>query len=138
MSNTPVQGGSCLTHLCTCAGRVMSYTPVHGGSCPTPVQGGSCFTHLCREGHVLPLLGGSCLTCAGSVMSYMSVQGRSYVSESSFVQTLTTVVLFRMDNAWRRKQEQTGFMPPGRPKKWREQCFNVLEQSIAARYVHQV
>ncbi|KAK7091651.1 exocyst complex component 3-like [Littorina saxatilis] len=39
----------------------------------------------------------------------------------------------RMDNAWRKKQEQTGFMPPGRPKEWRKQCFSVLEQSIAAR-----
>ncbi|KAK7487302.1 hypothetical protein BaRGS_00021391 [Batillaria attramentaria] len=39
----------------------------------------------------------------------------------------------RMDAAWQRKHEQTGFMPPGRPKKWRKQCFSVLEQSIAAR-----
>ncbi|KAL8558497.1 hypothetical protein ACOMHN_059238 [Nucella lapillus] len=39
----------------------------------------------------------------------------------------------RMDSAWLRKHDQTGFMPPGRPKKWREQCFSTLEQSIAAR-----
>lgn len=39
----------------------------------------------------------------------------------------------RMDAAWQRKCDQTGFMPPGRPKKWRQQCFAALEQSIAAR-----
>lgn len=39
----------------------------------------------------------------------------------------------RMDNAWKKKNEQTGYMPPGRPKKWRDQCFSVLQQSIAAR-----
>lgn len=39
----------------------------------------------------------------------------------------------RMDSAWIKKCEQTGFMPPGRPKEWRKQCFAVLEQSIATR-----
>ncbi|GFN92469.1 exocyst complex component 3-like [Plakobranchus ocellatus] len=39
----------------------------------------------------------------------------------------------RMDAAWTRKYEQTGFMPPGRPKRWRDKCFEVLQTSIAAR-----
>lgn len=39
-----------------------------------------------------------------------------------------------MDAAWMKKKDHPGFMPPGRPKKWRDQCFKVLEQSIAAKY----
>ncbi|BFZ21284.1 hypothetical protein BsWGS_24323 [Bradybaena similaris] len=39
----------------------------------------------------------------------------------------------RMDSAWSRKYDQTGFLPPGRPKKWRAKCFEVLQNSIAAR-----
>ncbi|CAL1537794.1 unnamed protein product [Lymnaea stagnalis] len=39
----------------------------------------------------------------------------------------------RMDNAWARKSDQTGFMPPGRPKCWRSKCLEVLQNSIAAR-----
>ncbi|PVD32690.1 hypothetical protein C0Q70_08135 [Pomacea canaliculata] len=39
----------------------------------------------------------------------------------------------RMDAAWMKKKDHPGFMPPGRPKKWRDQCFKVLEQSIAAK-----
>ncbi|XP_012937446.1 exocyst complex component 3 [Aplysia californica] len=39
----------------------------------------------------------------------------------------------RMDVAWTRKCDQTGFMPPGRPKQWRAKCFEVLETSISAR-----
>ncbi|CAG5114739.1 unnamed protein product, partial [Candidula unifasciata] len=39
----------------------------------------------------------------------------------------------RMDSAWSRKYDQTGFLPPGRPKKWRERCFEVLQNSIAGR-----
>lgn len=39
----------------------------------------------------------------------------------------------RMDAAWRRKNEQTGFMPPDRPKAWRAECFKVLQNSITAR-----
>ncbi|GFR70498.1 exocyst complex component 3, partial [Elysia marginata] len=39
----------------------------------------------------------------------------------------------RMDLAWSKKYDQTGFMPPGRPKHWRDKCFEVLQQSIAAR-----
>ena len=38
-----------------------------------------------------------------------------------------------MDVAWSRKYDQTGFMPPGRPKRWRDKCFEVLQTSIAAR-----
>ncbi|XP_071106920.1 exocyst complex component 3-like [Haliotis cracherodii] len=38
----------------------------------------------------------------------------------------------RMDQAWRRKKEQTGFMPPGRPKNWRQRGFDVFEESITA------
>jgi len=39
----------------------------------------------------------------------------------------------RMDKAWQEKKDRAGFMPPGRPKKWRKKCFQVLEQSISAR-----
>ncbi|KAK3774856.1 hypothetical protein RRG08_008405 [Elysia crispata] len=39
----------------------------------------------------------------------------------------------RMDLAWSRKYDQTEFMPPGRPKQWRNKCFEVLQTSIAAR-----
>ncbi|KAK6167587.1 hypothetical protein SNE40_021578 [Patella caerulea] len=39
----------------------------------------------------------------------------------------------RLDQAWIKKQVQTGFCPPGRPKKWRSRGFKILEQSIAAR-----
>ena len=40
-----------------------------------------------------------------------------------------------MDLAWSRKYDQTEFMPPGRPKQWRNKCFEVLQTSIAARLV---
>ncbi|KAK0053902.1 exocyst complex component 3 [Biomphalaria pfeifferi] len=39
----------------------------------------------------------------------------------------------RMDNAWAKKCDYTGFMPPGRPKRWRSKCLEVLQTSIAAR-----
>ncbi|KAH9513686.1 Exocyst complex component 3 [Bulinus truncatus] len=39
----------------------------------------------------------------------------------------------RMDKAWLKKSDYTGFMPPGRPKCWRSKCLEVLQSSIAAR-----
>ena len=39
----------------------------------------------------------------------------------------------RMDVAWQAKCDKTGFMPPGRPKKWRKKCFELLETSIINR-----
>lgn len=41
--------------------------------------------------------------------------------------------IIRMDAAWYKKYDQTGFMPPGRPKKWKDKCLEVLQSSIAAR-----
>ena len=39
----------------------------------------------------------------------------------------------RMDRAVEQRQIQSGFMPPGRPKKWRTKCFQILENSIAQK-----
>ncbi|KAG5899460.1 hypothetical protein JTB14_015313 [Gonioctena quinquepunctata] len=32
-----------------------------------------------------------------------------------------------------KQQKQTGFIPPGRPKKWKEMAFNILEKSVASK-----
>lgn len=39
----------------------------------------------------------------------------------------------RIDAAALKKDEQFGFLPPGRPKQWRKKAFEVLEEAIAAR-----
>ncbi|XP_064652191.1 exocyst complex component 3-like [Lineus longissimus] len=39
----------------------------------------------------------------------------------------------RTDAIWLKRQDQTGFIPPGRPKMWRERCFSVLRDSAGAR-----
>jgi len=31
------------------------------------------------------------------------------------------------------RQRQSGFLPPGRPKKWREKAMEVLEKAVAQR-----
>ncbi|XP_076082869.1 exocyst complex component 3-like isoform X2 [Mytilus galloprovincialis] len=37
----------------------------------------------------------------------------------------------RMDVAVEERKQQSGFMPPGRPKKWRNKCFEILEDCIS-------
>lgn len=37
----------------------------------------------------------------------------------------------RMDLAVEERKQQSGFMPPGRPKKWRNKCFEILEDCIS-------
>lgn len=32
-----------------------------------------------------------------------------------------------------RQQKQTGFLPPGRPKQWKEMMFRILEKSVASK-----
>ena len=49
----------------------------------------------------------------------------------------TLLVNFRLDEMCLRRQEQTGFMPPDRPKRWKDKCFTVLEEWIANRYYSQ-
>ena len=39
----------------------------------------------------------------------------------------------RLDAAWLEKHNRYGFSPPGRPKKWRNRCFNVLEEAVQNR-----
>lgn len=39
----------------------------------------------------------------------------------------------RTDERWMKKKVQCGFIPPGRPKKWRQRCFNVLEDAVVTR-----
>lgn len=39
----------------------------------------------------------------------------------------------RTDEFYLKRKAQTGFIPPGRPKKWREKCFSILEESICSR-----
>ncbi|XP_078678551.1 exocyst complex component 3-like [Branchiostoma floridae x Branchiostoma belcheri] len=39
----------------------------------------------------------------------------------------------RTDKEMLQRQKITGFLPPGRPKKWRETCFKTLEVSVATR-----
>ena len=40
----------------------------------------------------------------------------------------------RLDEMCLRRKEQTGFMPPDRPKRWKDTCFTVLEEWISNRY----
>lgn len=39
----------------------------------------------------------------------------------------------RLDEMCLRRKEQTGFMPPDRPKRWKDTCFTVLEEWISNR-----
>lgn len=39
----------------------------------------------------------------------------------------------RADNAALVRHKATGFLPPGRPKKWRQRAFEVLKQAVAER-----
>ncbi|XP_041361118.1 exocyst complex component 3-like [Gigantopelta aegis] len=39
----------------------------------------------------------------------------------------------RMDSAYKERQKQTGFLPPGRPKCWRKKTFQVLKDCIEGR-----
>ncbi|KAK3088320.1 hypothetical protein FSP39_017467 [Pinctada imbricata] len=39
----------------------------------------------------------------------------------------------RIDAVYIKRKQQTGFMPPGRPKKWQEKCFQIIQQSIESR-----
>lgn len=32
-----------------------------------------------------------------------------------------------------KQQKQTGFLPPGRPKRWKEMMFRILEKSVASK-----
>lgn len=39
----------------------------------------------------------------------------------------------RLDQISLQRKEQTGFMPPDRPKRWRDKCFSVIEEWISNR-----
>lgn len=39
----------------------------------------------------------------------------------------------RVDAVIIKRQEETGFLPPSRPKKWRDKCFKILQDSICHR-----
>lgn len=39
----------------------------------------------------------------------------------------------RLDQLSLTRKEQTGFMPPDRPKRWRDKCFSVIEEWISNR-----
>ncbi|KAJ8377545.1 hypothetical protein AAFF_G00256090 [Aldrovandia affinis] len=39
----------------------------------------------------------------------------------------------RIDRRMLDRQRQTGFVPPGRPKRWRERMFSTLERTVSAR-----
>ena len=41
---------------------------------------------------------------------------------------------YRIDSYMMKRYDQTGFMPPGRPKRWRQKCFHVLEEAVQAKY----
>lgn len=42
-------------------------------------------------------------------------------------------LIFKLFNIIFQQHRQSGFLPPGRPKKWREKAMQVLEQSVAQR-----
>ncbi|KAH3748666.1 exocyst complex component 3-like isoform X2 [Dreissena polymorpha] len=39
----------------------------------------------------------------------------------------------KLDSLSSKRQEQTGFMPPDRPKRWRQKCMSVMEECISQR-----
>lgn len=39
----------------------------------------------------------------------------------------------KIDRRMLDRKKQTGFIPPGRPKKWKEKMFNILERTVSTR-----
>ena len=44
------------------------------------------------------------------------------------------VTCFRTDAVLLKRYDQTGFWPPGRPKRWKSKALNVLEEAVRARW----
>ena len=43
-------------------------------------------------------------------------------------------VCFRIDEYCNKRYDQQEFLPPGRPKRWRQRCFKLLEDVVSARW----
>ncbi|XP_072139572.1 exocyst complex component 3 [Mobula birostris] len=68
---------------------------------------------------------------------WMLVQRSSVTVRSDPAQLVSMVRIIereeKIDKRMLDRQKQTGFIPPGRPKKWKNKLFAVLEQTVANR-----
>jgi exocyst complex component 3 len=46
---------------------------------------------------------------------------------------ISNIYLYRIDEYCIVEEEKTGFMPVGRPRQWREKCFETLRKTVKNR-----
>ena len=66
-----------------------------------------------------------------SVSANGPLHGTGYIFEIGDINGY--IFLCRIDSYMMKRLDQTGFIPPGRPKRWRQKCFQVLEDAIQAK-----